>query len=159
MTVIKAGPVSYTHLDVYKRQFLFLPVTLGNVRKPGETRHIMGSSIAVLTSTLVFALVLLQGSFGLGGYEHKNYPVIDFMAGIQIPGNFLQRVDVFFVAAVGFSLLFGLGSVFFYQHELLVRVKMEKTALFAASGMMAAAIQMCIRDRCGCTEQSAGRFQ
>lgn len=120
--------------------FLFLPVTLGNVRKPGETRHIMGSSIAVLTSTLVFALVLLQGSFGLGGYEHKNYPVIDFMAGIQIPGNFLQRVDVFFVAAVVFSLLFGLGSVFFYQHELLVRVKMEKTALFAASGMMAAAI-------------------
>ena len=120
--------------------FVFLPVTLGNVRKPGETRRIMGSSIAVITGMLVFVLVLLQGSFGLGGYEHKNYPVIDFMAGIQIPGNFLQRVDVFFVAAVVFSLLFGLGSVFFYQHELLVRIKMEKTALFTASGMIAAAV-------------------
>lgn len=120
--------------------FVFLPVTLGNVKKPGEARHIMGNSIAVISGMLVFALLLLQGSFGLGGYEHKKYPMIDFMAGIQIPGNFLQRVDVFFVAAVVFSLLFGLGSVFFYQHELLVRIKMEKTSLFVAIGMVVAAI-------------------
>ena len=120
--------------------FVFLPVTLGNVKKPGEARHIMGNSIAVIAGMLVFSLLLLQGSFGLGGYEHKRYPMIDFMAGIQIPGNFLQRVDVFFVAAVVFSLLFGLGSVFFYQHELLVRIKMEKTFLFAATGMVISAI-------------------
>ena len=52
------------------------------------------------------------------------------MSGIRIPGDFLERVDIFWLAAVMFSVLFSLGSVFFYNHELLVRIKMEKTARF-----------------------------
>lgn len=120
--------------------FVFLPVALGNVKKPGETGRVMGSAVMIITGLQILGLLLLQGSFGLGGYEHKEYPVIDFMSGIRIPGDFLERVDIFWLAAVLFSVLFALGSVFFYNHELLVRVKMEKTAWIAAGGIVFAAL-------------------
>lgn len=119
--------------------FAYLPVTLGNVRKPGEAGKTIGSALLLLTGLMVLILLLLQGSFGLGGYEHKAFPMVDFMAGIRIPGNFLERVDVFWLAAALFSILFGLGSVFFYNHELLVRIKMERTAFFTVAGVIAAA--------------------
>ena len=101
--------------------FVFLPVTLGNVRKPQETGRVIGGAAVLLTGIQILVLLLLQGSFGLGGYEHKAYPVVDFMSGIRIPGDFLERVDIFWLAAVMFSVLFSLGSVFFYNHELLAR--------------------------------------
>lgn len=118
--------------------FAFLPVTLGNVKKPGDAGKIMAGAAGLITGLLILALLLLQGSFGLGGYEHKDYPMFDLMAGIRLPGDFLERVDIFWIAAVMFGVLFGLGSVFFYNHELLVRIHMEKTAVFAAAGIAAA---------------------
>ena len=39
-----------------------------------------------------------------------------------------------------FSMLFALGGVFFYNHELLVRTDMEKGAPFLAAGVVAAAL-------------------
>ena len=44
------------------------------------------------------------------------------------------------VAAAVFGILFGLGSVFFYSHELLVRVHLEKTALIAGAAVVLAAL-------------------
>ena len=120
--------------------FAFLPVTLGNVKKPGETGKVMSGALILVTGVLILCLLLLQGSFGIGGYEHRQYPMIEFMAGIRIPGDFLERVDIFWVAAVMFSMFFALGGVFFYNHELLVRTDKEKAAPFLASGLVAAAL-------------------
>ena len=120
--------------------FAFLPVALGNVKKPGKTGRVMGGALFLVTGVLILCLLLLQGSFGIGGYEHRQYPMVEFMAGIRIPGDFLERVDIFWVAAVMFSMLFALGGVFFYNHELLVRTDMEKGASFLAAGVVAAAL-------------------
>lgn len=120
--------------------FTFLPVALGNVKKPGETGKVMRGALFLVTGILMLCLLLLQGSFGIGGYEHSRYPMVEFMAGIRIPGDFLERVDIFWVAAVMFSMLFALGGVFFYNHELLVRTDMEKGAPFLAAGVVAAAL-------------------
>lgn len=120
--------------------FTFLPVALGNVKKPGETGKVMRGALFLVTGILMLCLLLLQGSFGIGGYEHRRYPMVEFMAGIRIPGDFLERVDIFWVAAVMFSMLFALGGVFFYNHELLVRTDMEKGAPFLAAGVVAAAL-------------------
>lgn len=120
--------------------FAFLPVALGNVKKPGETGKVMGGALLLVTGVLILCLLLLQGSFGIGGYEHRKYPMVEFMAGIRIPGNFLERVDIFWVAAVMFSMLFAVGGVFFYNHELLVRTDMEKIAPFLAVGIVSAAL-------------------
>lgn len=120
--------------------FTFLPVALGNVKKPGETGKVVRGALFLVTGILMLCLLLLQGSFGIGGYEHSRYPMVEFMAGIRIPGDFLERVDIFWVAAVMFSMLFALGGVFFYNHELLVRTDMEKGAPFLATGVVAAAL-------------------
>lgn len=120
--------------------FTFLPVALGNVKKPGETGKVMRGALFLVTGILMLCLLLLQGSFEIGGYEHSRYPMVEFMAGIRIPGDFLERVDIFWVAAVMFSMLFALGGVFFYNHELLVRTDMEKGAPFLATGVVAAAL-------------------
>lgn len=120
--------------------FGFLPVALGNVTRPGDTGKVMWGTIGLITGLLVLALIILQGSFGLGGYEHEKYPMIRLMSGIRLPGDFLERVDIFWVAAAVFGILFSLGSVFFYSHELLVRIHLEKSALFAGVAVVLGAL-------------------
>lgn len=120
--------------------FAFLPVALGNVKRPADTGKVMWSALAVITGLLILTLILLQGSFGLGGYEHEEYPAIRLMSGIRLPGDFLERVDLFWVAALVFGVLFGLGSVFFYSHELLTRIHLEKTALAAGGAVVLGAL-------------------
>ena len=100
----------------------------------------MRSALAVLTGLLILTLILLQGSFGLGGYEHEEYPAIRLMSGIRLTGDFLDRVDLFWVAALVFGILFSLGSVFFYSHELLARIRLEKTALAAGGAVVLGAL-------------------
>ena len=120
--------------------FAFLPAALGNVKRPAETGKVMWSALAVITGLLILTLILLQGSFGLGGYEHEEYPAVRLMSGIRLPGDFLERVDLFWVAALVFGILFGLGSVFFYSHELLARIRLEKTALPAGGAVVLGAL-------------------
>ena len=120
--------------------FAFLPAALGNVKRPAKTGKVMWSALAVITGLLILTLILLQGSFGLGGYEHEEYPVVRLMSGIRLPGDFLERVDLFWVAALVFGILFGLGSVFFYSHELLARIRLEKTALPAGGAVVLGAL-------------------
>src|SRR5699024_11520100 len=81
---------------------------------------------------------------------------IYLMAGVRIPGDFLERVDIFWIAAVMFSILFALGSVFFYNHEILVRIKMEKTAGAAALAVTAAALVRSEERRVGKEGRSRG---
>ena len=120
--------------------FAFLPAALGNVKRPAKTGKVMWSALAVITGLLILTLILLQGSFGLGGYEHEEYPAVRLMSGIRLPGDFLERVDLFWVAALVFGILFGLGSVFFYSHELLARIRLEKTALPAGGAVVLGAL-------------------
>ncbi len=120
--------------------FAFLPAALGNVKRPADTGKVMRSALAVLTGLLILTLILLQGSFGLGGYEHEEYPAIRLMSGIRLTGDFLERVDLFWVAALVFGILFSLGSVFFYSHELLARIRLEKTALAAGGAVVLGAL-------------------
>lgn len=120
--------------------FAFLPGALGHVKQPADTGKVMWAALTVITGLLILTLILLQGSFGLGGYEHEEYPVIRLMSGIRLPGDFLERVDLFWVAALVFGILFCLGSVFFYSHELLVRIHLEKTSLLAGGAVVLAAL-------------------
>ena len=120
--------------------FGFLPVALGNVNRPGDTGKAMWGTLGLITGLMILALIILQGSFGLGGYEHEKYPMIRLMSGIRLPGDFLERVDIFWVAAAVFGILFSLGSVFFYSHELLARIHLEKSALLAGIAVVMGAL-------------------
>ena len=86
----------------------FLPFTLGNVDRAGNAGqgHSNGATGVSLLGILSTVLILLQGAFGAGGYVQKSYPIFDMMAGVDLPGDFLERVDIFFIAAVMFSYRF-----------------------------------------------------
>lgn len=120
--------------------FVFLPAALGNTEKPGNAGPLIAGSLFLLVGLSALSLLILQGSFGSGGYGHKEYPMVDVMSGVRLPGDFLQRVDVFWVAAALFSLLFALGSVFFYSREFLCRGRMEKGAVLPFVGIVTGAL-------------------
>ena len=70
--------------------FGFLPAALGSVKKPGDTGKVIWGAIGLITGLLILVLIILQGSFGLGGYEHEEYPAARLMSGIRLPGDFLE---------------------------------------------------------------------
>ncbi|MGN1141608.1 MAG: GerAB/ArcD/ProY family transporter [Oliverpabstia sp.] len=71
-------------------------------------------------------IVLLQAVYGNAGAEILKYPVLNLMAGVRIPGGFIRRMDMIFLAFLLFSLLFSLGSVFFYSNCIVSRVRGKK---------------------------------
>lgn len=108
---------------------ILIPFTLGTVQKPSSTHGVIMGAVGLLGGILALTFILLQGTFGLPGLLYKSFPMIDLMSGVNIPGDFLERVDVFWIIFLLFSVLFALGSVFFYQNELLTRVHWEKGRL------------------------------
>ena len=67
-------------------------------------------------------LLLLTGSFGEKGKVALQYPVLDLMAGVRLPGGFIRRIDLIFLTVILFALLFSLGSIFFYSDYIWQRV-------------------------------------
>lgn len=67
-------------------------------------------------------LLFLTVSFGAKGKEALQYPVLDLMAGVRLPGGFIRRIDLIFLTVILFALLFSLGSIFFYSKYIWQRV-------------------------------------
>lgn len=77
-------------------------------------------------------LLILESVFGERGAENLRYPVLDLMAGVRLPGGFLRRIDLIFLSVILFSLLFTLGSIFFYSSYLCERVNLSASRIPAA---------------------------
>ena len=70
-------------------------------------------------------------------YMHKKYPMIDLMSGVNLSGDFFQRSDLFWSGSLLFCLFYLCGSIFFYQHELLKRCRLERgTGIAYASAVL-----------------------
>ena len=67
---------------------------------------------------LTAAAVILIGTFGLEGVRRMEVPVIQLMAGTRLPGKFLERFDIVWLALLLCSILFALGSLLFYGTHL-----------------------------------------
>lgn len=68
-------------------------------------------------------LIILQGYFGKQGAAGVEYPIVNMMAGIRIPGNFIRRLDVIFLVVVLFGFLFTMNSIFLYCNVIGERMK------------------------------------
>lgn len=71
-----------------------------------------------LTIWLVLAIVLQHIYFGAKGTENLNYPMLDLMSSVKLPGNFVRRLDLIFLTVMLFGLLFTMGSICFYSGQL-----------------------------------------
>lgn len=74
---------------------------------------------------LGLAIFLQQIYFGEKGAEALQYPMLDLMSGVQLPGNFVRRLDLIFLTVMLFALLFTLGSICFYSSHLWEKVNLS----------------------------------
>lgn len=77
-------------------------------------------------------LLILQSVFGVHGRETLEYPVLDLMAGVRMPGGFLRRIDLIFLTVILFALLFTLGRIFFYSKYICQRMHLPGSRIPAA---------------------------
>lgn len=87
-----------------------------------------GKGVAFLTA----AAVILIGTFGLEGVRRMEVPVIQLMAGTRLPGKFLERFDIVWLALLLCSILFALGSLLFYGTHL-TGMRGDKGRIFRAA--------------------------
>lgn len=96
-----------------------VPFILKNVEKTGSAWKPLSLGICTLGAMIIGMLILFPAVFGWKRLEAEAYPVIPLLAGADLPGNVLARFDVLWMAFLLYSLLFALGSLFHYGHQII----------------------------------------
>ncbi len=106
-----------------------LPFLLLQVDGEKSLRRPLLEGMGKLWLLLTAAILILIGTFGSGGIRRMEAPVLQLMAGTRLPGEFLERFDIVWLALLLCSLLFALGSLLFYGNHL-AGVKGKKGRIF-----------------------------
>lgn len=96
-----------------------MPFVLGNVEKRGSAGKTAAFGIVTLGGIIVGMLVLLPAVFGWNRLLTEQYPVLPLLAGADLPGNVLARFDVLWMGFLLYSMLFAVGSLFHYGHQII----------------------------------------
>ena len=91
-----------------------LPFILGRVREQDACFRVLRRGIWLLALITLGTAGILVGVYGWKGVQQLEYPILNLMTGIGIPGGFLGRVDIIWLAVLLFTLLFAMGSILFY---------------------------------------------
>ena len=110
---IKSSYVSFLFFSGASLYVLFLKSCQKKEQAYAGTRHEL---LVVLCLNLVIYLILL-GVFRTELLAHRRRPVIDLMAGVKLPGNFLERQDALMVGIWFFCLFAFLDSMLYYAVE------------------------------------------
>lgn len=112
-----------------------LPFIMRDVVRPGSVGKTIIGAILTVGGILAGVLVLLPTVFGWNRLLTEEYPILPLLAGAALPGNILARFDVLWMGFLLYGLLFALGSLFYYGHQV-----MEKCHLGTAKYWMAALV-------------------
>lgn len=146
---LKEMPVLFSGQDTLKSFYgvlcafsgiALLPFMLRDVEK----RSIVGKTVVVgiltLAGLLAGILLLLPAVLGWDRLQQESYPVLPLLAGADLPGNVLARFDVLWMGFLLYSLLFAVGSLFHYGHQILIRSHMGKGRWWLPAAVFAAAV-------------------
>ena len=125
-TALAAGEIPgsfYTVLCAFSGLSL-LPFMLKDVEKRGTAGKTLLLGITALCGILAGMLLLLPAVLGQERLASERYPVLPLMAGADLPGNVLARFDVLWAGFLLYSLLFALGSLFHYGHQITERARL-----------------------------------
>lgn len=117
-----------------------LPFMLRDVEKRSTVGKTMVVGILTLAGLLAGILLLLPAVLGWNRLQQESYPVLPLLAGADLPGNVLARFDVLWMGFLLYSLLFAVGSLFHYGHQILVRSHMGKGQWWLPAAVFAAAV-------------------
>ena len=112
-----------------------LPFIMRDVVRPGSVGKTIIGAILTVSGILAGVLVLLPAVFGWNRLLTEESPILPLLAGAALPGNILARFDVLWMGFLLYGLLFALGSLFYYGHQV-----MEKCHLGTAKYWMAALV-------------------
>lgn len=110
-----------------------LPFSLGEVEKNGSAGKAAGLGVLTMGGLLAAMELILPAVFGWDRLTAEEFPVLPLLAGADLPGNVLARFDVLWMGFLLYSLLFSIGSLFHYGHQILWRSR-----LFSGKVWMAA---------------------
>lgn len=112
-----------------------LPFALKDVEKRGKAGKTLILGIVTLAGILAGMLLLLPAVLGWKRLESEVYPVLPLMSGADLPGNVLARFDVLWMGFLLYSLLFALGSLFHYGHQITLRAHLGSARLWLPAVM------------------------
>lgn len=101
-----------------------IPFVLGNVEKRGSAWKPISLGVLTLSVIILGMLLLLPAVFGWERLLNEEFPVLPLLAGADLPGNVLARFDVLWMGFLLYSLLFAIGSLFHYGHQIIRQAKM-----------------------------------
>lgn len=149
ITYLKEMPVLFSGQDTLKSFYgvlcafsgiALLPFMLRDVEKRSTVGKTVVVGILTLAGLLAGILFLLPAVLGWDRLQQESYPVLPLLAGADLPGNVLARFDVLWMGFLLYSLLFAVGSLFHYGHQILIRSHMGKGRWWLPAAVFAAAV-------------------
>lgn len=114
-----------------------LPFALEDVEKPGSAGKTVMFAFLTLGGLILAVQLILPAVFGWNRLVSEKYPVLPLLAGADMPGNVLSRFDVLWMGFILYGLLFSIGSLLHYGHQII-----RKTELGTGQFWMAGAVYL-----------------
>jgi spore germination protein KB len=96
-----------------------LPFLMGDVEKYGSAGKTAAGAIMTLGVLLIGMELLLPAVLGYDRIKAESYPVLPLLDGADLPGNVLARFDIIWMGFLLYSLLFAIGSLLHYGHQII----------------------------------------
>ena len=96
-----------------------LPFVLPDVERRGSIGKTVMAAIFTVSAVLLVVLFCIPAVLGWRRIQGETYPILPLMAGANLPGNILARVDVLWLAFLLDSIFFAIGSCFYYGNKIL----------------------------------------
>ena len=96
-----------------------LPFLMGDVEKYGSAGKTVVLGILTIGGILAGMELLLPAVLGYDRVRLERFPVLPLLDGADLPGNVLARFDVIWMGFLLYSLLFALGSLIHYGHQII----------------------------------------
>lgn len=96
-----------------------LPFVLEHVEKNKSAGKSVIWGLLTIGGLIIVMLLILPAVFGWERLKKELYPVLPLLAGADLPGNVLARFDVLWMGFILYSLLFAIGSLLSYGHQII----------------------------------------
>lgn len=112
-----------------------LPFSMEHVEKQGSAGKTVALGLLTLGGILIGMEVLLPSVLGWDRIFQEAYPVLPLLAGADLPGNVLSRFDVLWMGFLLYSLLFAVGSLLHYGHQVVRSARLGSGRIWMAAAV------------------------
>lgn len=110
-----------------------LPFVINMVEKPAGTQKTVTGAIVTIGLSLLSVQLLLAANFGWRRLFYEEWPILPLLSGAKLPGDILSGYDALWLGLLLYGLLFSLGSLFHYGHQILKKTGFETGRFWIAA--------------------------